>query len=191
MTKENIAEELAATTTEALAIKKEIQSTEIQSTEQYQLAASVAKDLKGRLDALEERRTAITKPMNDALKSVNDLFRAPRQYLEGALGDLRQKLTQFQLREQEKERAALKAAIQTNNSHELVALAIRSAPVAEGVSFRDDYEVAVEDLAAVPREWFNLDLARVKAAVKASKGQLQIPGIKVTKTKIAAITGNR
>lgn len=40
--------------------------------------------IKGMQKQLEEKRTAITKPLNDALKAVNDLFRPAKTWLEEA-----------------------------------------------------------------------------------------------------------
>ena len=56
----------------------------IDSPTMYELASDELKNIKGLQKTVEEKRTAITGPLNAALKAVNDLFRAPKEYLEQA-----------------------------------------------------------------------------------------------------------
>lgn len=53
----------------------------IDSPTMYELASDELKNIKGLQKTVEEKRTAITGPLNLALKAVNDLFRAPAQFL--------------------------------------------------------------------------------------------------------------
>lgn len=50
----------------------------------YGMAAEELQAIKGRAKRLEEQRTAITGPINTALKAVNDLFRGPAELLARA-----------------------------------------------------------------------------------------------------------
>lgn len=61
-----------------------VESMVIDSQETYDLAADELKAIKFKSTNLETQRTAITGPINKALKAVNDLFRGPSQYLEQA-----------------------------------------------------------------------------------------------------------
>lgn len=61
-----------------------VESMVIDSQETYDLAADELKAIKTKSTSLEAQRTAITGPINKALKAVNDLFRDPGQYLEQA-----------------------------------------------------------------------------------------------------------
>lgn len=56
----------------------------IDSPTMYELASDELKNIKGLQKTVEEKRTSITGPLNAALKAVNDLFRAPKEYLEKA-----------------------------------------------------------------------------------------------------------
>ncbi|MDO4953099.1 MAG: hypothetical protein Q4E34_04655 [Synergistaceae bacterium] len=61
------------------------------------------------------------------------------------------------------------------------------APKAEGVSYRKDWEISVTDEMAVPTSVMGavirpVDLAKVKALVKATQGKIEIPGIVVKET---------
>ena len=49
----------------------------------------------------------------------------------------------------------------------------------QGVSLREDWKFQVVDAALVPREYLIVDEKKVGAVVRASKGQQQIPGIRV------------
>ena len=53
----------------------------VDSDSMLAIAAEDLKAVKSLQQLVEDRRTAITKPLNHALKQVNDLFRAPKEYL--------------------------------------------------------------------------------------------------------------
>lgn len=74
----------SALTLQATAAFTSLSELVIDSDDMYQIAADELKAVKGLQKTVEERRTAITGPINIALKSVNDLFRAPKEYLEKA-----------------------------------------------------------------------------------------------------------
>lgn len=56
----------------------------IDSPTMYELASDELKQIKALQKTVEEKRTAITGPLNAALKAVNDLFRAPKDFLDRA-----------------------------------------------------------------------------------------------------------
>lgn len=185
-------QEAQALTVEAKSVMSEVLSTgPIQSRDQFATLADVAAQVKGRLEALEERRAAITTPLHTALKSVNDLFRTPREAFETALDSLKFRLASYRTSEEAKERASRASLLQANAAHELVALSAQSAPVSDHITFRDDYDIDVEDPDLVPREYLDVSSAKLKAAVKAAKGRVQIPGVRVVKTKSVAVFGKR
>lgn len=80
-----------------------IQSFEVATAEDYGLAAEELQAVKARSKKLEEQRTAITGPINAALKAVNDLFRQPAQILGQAESMIKSKLLAF---DQEQQRLA-------------------------------------------------------------------------------------
>lgn len=53
----------------------------IDSVLMFESAGEELQAIKALQKKVEDQRTAITKPMNDALKAVNDFFRAPAQFL--------------------------------------------------------------------------------------------------------------
>ena len=56
----------------------------IESDVEYSLAGEELSSVKSKQKSLEERRTSITKPMNDALKAVNALFKPAAEALDQA-----------------------------------------------------------------------------------------------------------
>lgn len=78
----------------------------IDSQEAYSLAGEELLAIKRRSNMLEEQRTAITGPMNTALRAVNDLFRGPSDLLGRAEVALKSKMLTYQ---QEQERIAAEA----------------------------------------------------------------------------------
>lgn len=96
-----------------------IQSFSIDSVETYGLAADELRAIKVRANALEEQRTAITGPINKALKAVNDLFRGPAELLAQGERMLKSKMLGW---DQEQERIAAEAR---RKAEELAATARR------------------------------------------------------------------
>lgn len=56
----------------------------IDSPTMYELAAGDLQKVKALAKDVEEKRTAITGPLNQAVKAVNDLFRSPKEFLASA-----------------------------------------------------------------------------------------------------------
>lgn len=79
----------------------------IDSDRLLELAAQDLKSVKALQHQVEEQRTAITRPLYQALGAVNELFRAPREYLEQAEKALKGAILQFN-----RSRAAAFAAAQ-------------------------------------------------------------------------------
>ncbi len=78
--------EYDATSAMALALQSEAALSSakdlvIDSADMYQIAAEELREIKAMQKRVEEKRTAITVPLNAALKAVNDLFRAPAAFL--------------------------------------------------------------------------------------------------------------
>lgn len=69
-----------------------VESMVIDSQETYDLAADELKAIKFKAKGLEDQRTAITGPINKALKAVNDLFRSPSEYLTKAESIIKNKM---------------------------------------------------------------------------------------------------
>ncbi len=82
------------------------QSFVIASDDDYKLAGEELQSISGRIKRMEDSRTAITGPMNKALKAVNDLFRSPMATLEQARDGIKGSMLTYY---QEQERKAAEA----------------------------------------------------------------------------------
>ena len=64
----------------------------IDSHTMFELASDDLKQIKTLQKEVEEKRTSITGPLNQAVKAVNDLFRAPKEYLDKAESTLKRSM---------------------------------------------------------------------------------------------------
>ncbi len=64
---------------------------------------------------------------------------------------------------------------------------VQSMPQEKGHSFRDDWKCRVIDPEKVPREYWIIDVKKIESVVKATKGTLQISGVKIWKEQIESV----
>jgi uncharacterized membrane protein YqiK len=72
----------------------------IDSPEMYELAATELQQIKGLQKKVEAERTAITGPMNQALRAVNAFFKGPAGYLEQAESILKKSMSAYQVEQE-------------------------------------------------------------------------------------------
>lgn len=82
----------------------------IDSPTMYELAAEDLRAVKLLAKDVEEKRTAITGPLNQAVKAVNNLFRAPATYLEQAESTLKGAMLTYDREQQRKAEEARREA---------------------------------------------------------------------------------
>lgn len=82
----------------------------IDSPTMYEIASDDLKSVKTLMKQVEEQRTSITGPLNQVLKAVNELFRAPKEYLESAEAKLKGALLTYDREQQRKAEEARRAA---------------------------------------------------------------------------------
>lgn len=92
------------------------QSFVIDSPVMYEMAADELKTIKGQFKALEEKRKAITGPMDTAKKQVMDLFRKPLEALEQAENLIKRTMLAYQ---QEQRRLEVEAQRKINEAAEI------------------------------------------------------------------------
>lgn len=91
------------------------QSFVIDSPVMYEMAADELKTIKGQYNALEEKRKAITAPMDAAKRQVMDLFRKPLEALEQAESLIKRTMLTYQ---QEQRRLEAEAQRKLNEAAE-------------------------------------------------------------------------
>lgn len=158
------------------------------------------RDIKELQTTLEARRTSVTGPMNTALRTINDWFRAPVAALDKAEKAYKFKLAEFRDKERqeverqrrENERKAreeqdeldrrARAAAAKGNAEKAQELATRAAAVkpaapdlapisAAGVSFAEQWEFEVVDASLIPRQMMSIDLSKIGQLVRALKNK--------------------
>jgi len=192
------------------AIEAYVNALVVKTPEQYLEAADRLKQVKAAQKKLDETRTAITGPMNAALKAVGNLFRLPGDRLARAERAIKDKLTgysaeQDRLRreeqakadaaaraEQERLAALARKAVEsgrtaaaerhTERAAAVVAPVIhREAPKVAGVVGREVWNFKVENPALVPREFLMVDESKIRAYVRNMKADAKISGVRIYK----------
>lgn len=82
----------------------------IQTADDCEAAGEDLKSIKTRQKQLEDARTAITKPLLEAQRAVNTLFKGPQETLTEAEGIIKRGILTYQEREEQARRAAEAAA---------------------------------------------------------------------------------
>jgi hypothetical protein len=180
------AAELAQETEEARGILEQAREMEIQTQEDLEFAAEVLKEAKGRAKRLEERQKEITAPLNAALKSVRDLFRAPLDFYATLERELKGRIAELKMREAEENRKAMAAAAAAHAEGNAAATGaalstVKNVANVAGVSTREVWDFEIEDENAIPRAFL---MPNLRAIADKSKGlekgsePAAIPGVR-------------
>ncbi len=137
-------------------------ATEVTTEDDARRARDLLRTVKALLKSAEERRTAVTKPLNESLRAANAQAKAVSEPLERAEEILKGKIAGF-LKEREDGRERALAAAAAGDASAL-ALTAPSAPL-EGISVRNvwDFEVLQPD--SVPRGFCSPDPKKIRAAL--------------------------
>lgn len=188
----------------------------ILTPEQYQTAASELRNIKEARKVMDDARKAMTGPLDKAKAVIMDFFRGPGDRLDDAERKLKRALLDYDLEQQhiadQERRRAEEAASRERNFQEQRAArlaeqgalaaateameqaarvqtptVVAATPKASGIAYRDVYKWQVIDESLLPREFMSPDLAKIRQRVELSKGECEIPGVKVwTEKQIAA-----
>lgn len=133
----------------------------IDSHTMFELASDDLKQVKGLQKEVEEKRTSITGPLNQAVKAVNDLFRSPKEYLDKAEATLKRAMVTWTA-EQERIAAIARAEAEAAARAERERLAAIEREQQEAA--RKAQEKAQEAAAAGDKEAAARAMAEVQAA---------------------------
>lgn len=194
------------------AILAEAESYKVSTPAQYTDASDVLKRIKSHQKKLDETESGITKPINDGLKAIRDLFRGPKERASRAESLVKRAMVAYteeqdRIRREEqrladerarKERERLEAqaakALQAGKVEKAETLQERAAtvvapvidrtpPKVAGQSIREVWKFEVTNEALVPREYCSPDDKKIRAVVLALKGGTTIPGVRVYSEK--------
>lgn len=151
-----------------------IDSYEVIDQESYEMAGDELRAVKTRTKLLEEQRTSITGPLNNALRAVNALFAGPARLLEQAEGKLKLKMSgyvtaveraQAEQRRVAEEAAAAERAKAAAIAAEAEAAAKAAVAQAEAAAATGDESAAAIAQAAVQRAKDEAAAASIAAQV--------------------------
>ena len=158
----------------------------IKTPEQYEEAADILKEIKGRAKALEETRKRITKPLLTAKKEVDTLFKAPAESLKQAELGIKRGMVSYtkeaeakrkELEAKAREMAAKEDASISEVREALVEASTQnSTPKVTGVVVKKVTKFEIIDESKLPRHVLKPDQALIRADVKAG---IAVPGVRV------------
>ena len=141
----------------------------IDSHTMFELASDDLKQVKALQKEVEEKRTNITGPLNQAVKAVNDLFRAPKDYLDKAEATLKRAMVTWTT-EQERlaaiARAEAEAAARAERER-LAAIEREQQEAARKAQEEAQAAAAAGDQEAAARAMIQAQAAQEQAAIAA------------------------
>ncbi len=164
-----------------------LRQTEITCDDEFAAAGELVRVVKRRSQELQAVKEGITKPMRESLSATQALFKPVESRYEEAERLLKDKIASYLRRRQEENRAALQTAAAANDISTVVELASKAAPVPEGISTRTLFDAEVIDESQIPREYLIPDFTKIRAVIRASKGSVAIPGIRVVERTSVAV----
>lgn len=168
------------------------QTLTVENDVQYGAAMEEGKRIKDILSKVEDREDEITKPMNDALKSVRALFKPIKTTLEQSLSEIKTKMLQYHTKKEAEAKAEedrirndkrLKDETKENRVAEIAAPVKTVKSETAKVTMREDKTWVVVDVNLIPREFMVPDMQAIKASFK--KG-VPVAGVeeKIIKTPV-------
>lgn len=173
-----------------------IQGFDIQTQADIEAATPVLTTIKTNLKRVTERKEVITKPLNEALKSVRDLFRPTENALKECEVILKQKIATAAtaIREQNRlAQLATQAALQAGNVYAAAqhSGSIQSTEAPKGLGLRPVFVFRVVNEAMLPREFLKPDEAKIREHVTRYGNTHLIPGVEVAESTQVAAMGAR
>lgn len=169
----SVQQETTAEMSAVAQIRKMAPNLVVASHEDYEFAGELLRKVQGEVKRLEDRRTQITRPINEGLRSINELFRPVRGAWEGIAETLKSKMTAYRAVIEEQQRAAMAAEAGGTAAAKDMVLA---QPAATGVSTRRTLCWKITDEDAVGRHWCSPDPKKIQAALDAGQ---RVTGVEI------------
>lgn len=137
-------EQISIATPDATALNKSAEtflvtarSLEIDSPDMYQMAAGELQQIKRKAKDLEEQRVGLVTPLNGVVKKINDMFRAPLEFLSQAEATIKGTMITYD-REQERKVAEERRKAEEAAARERARLQAEAAAAAAKVKAEED-----------------------------------------------------
>lgn len=182
-----------AAETEAQGVLEELDDLVIETQDDLEFAAEILADVKGNVRQLKDMQDRVVLPINTALKELRSWFKPALRALEKCESGLKSKIAkahaEVHARQQEALQVAATASMQGDTEAASAAMEQASEtdfePV-KGLSMRHTWDYDIIDFDKVPREYMLVDDSKVKAVIRAHKGDITIPGIQVKRNTSVA-----
>lgn len=175
--KEALAQEQAAAE-ETLEL---IKGLPIDTQDSVDMLGALGLESRAKIETLDERRKLVTRPLNQALKAANAMFKPAIHFYEDCVKVLNGKLIEAQALGQAEQDAALEAVEAAGGHVDDTTLVVAHNPVElpAGASTRDVPAFTITDEGLVPREFMSPDPAKLKifAAAALAEGITSAPGL--------------
>uniref|UniRef100_A0A6M3Y0R7 Uncharacterized protein n=2 Tax=viral metagenome TaxID=1070528 RepID=A0A6M3Y0R7_9ZZZZ len=189
---------------EALGLQKYAEARIIKTVEDLKPANDDLVTIRRLRKAIEEKRKEYVKPLQDHVKSINDAFKILSEPIEIADKVTSQKMLAFTSEQDrirsEQERINAERIKLAQDEMELNGELTESVNLVEVIQEvpttiktevgttgqRDNWKWEVQDINQVPREYLMINVGMLTPIVKASKGKIVIPGIRIFNEPILA-----
>ncbi len=136
-------------------------------------------EVKTRVNSLTAQQETVLKPLREAERAVREWFRAPLETYQMIENVLKQSVAGYQETLRREKQAAIEAAGRLPTPTAMAQLtALAAPPTPAAISFRKTWEVEITDPNLVPREYLLIDTVALRKVCLATKGQIQVPGVK-------------
>lgn len=181
---------------EALPLAKQTKGVVITSAEEYDLLTKSLLDLSEQAKRLKTAKESVTKPLNEALKNLRAIFSPAEKAVDEAIQSIKAAVLIWNRKvEEDRRQAVLNAQTVAKKSHTLAKHQLAKAPDpvehVTGISIKEHWVAVVEDPDLVPREWCAPDEKRLNAYAKATKGSVEVPGVRFENVGSVASTPGR
>jgi hypothetical protein len=159
----------------------------IESEADHAFAGEALQAIKAQWSTLEEKRTAVTGPLNEALRTVNDWFRPVQGPLKAAETMLKEKISSYVLARKAANEAAMLAASAAAQAGDGAAAMMHVGSIAEpakvaGISVKEIWDFEVVNIDEVPMAWLTIDRPKLglvlSQADKTKTAPAPIPGLR-------------
>ena len=183
------------------------QDYKIISAPAYTVAGDDFKKVNRKMKELTDMRLSMTRPLDDSKSKIMAFFKKPIEILEQIKRNISLCMSAFQSEQQRKARAEeerlrklaevearelerragkvkseekreqlLQQAEETKNITPVVAVEV---PKVQGVATRTNWKYEIINEKLIPRNFLKVDEVKLGQVVRATKGTLQIPGVKI------------
>ena len=156
----------------------------IETDEEYEVIALALRKVKAKGKEIKSIKEGITKPIQEALANVRELFKNAENRLSDAETYCKAGLSDYIAAVVEEAQEMMDEATKTGDTEAMADAAAWEVPKVEGISIRHTEEVYVFDEKKVPVKYMSIDMKKIRAAAKA---KIKIPGVEVKRVPVLAV----